>query len=147
MFPAFPWVEAPPGSIPFNKVQAIPTPAAGVGETDVLTFTVPDGFDGVILANMNIYTNPSFLEGSGQLIWRIRAANQPKWDYGNIIITMGSVQEFAVIYAGIVIRSKQPIRYTVIHAAGSPLPPGPGTNIVCGLKGYYWPITGGPQIS
>jgi hypothetical protein len=54
MFPAFPWVEAPPGSIPFNKVAAIPTPAAGAGETDVLTFTVPDGFDGVILANMNI---------------------------------------------------------------------------------------------
>lgn len=147
LVPAYPWVEAPPGTEPFDKQAAIPTPVANGVETIVLQFTVPDGFNGVILGYMNIYTNPSFLEGSGQLIWRIRASNQPKWDYGNIQSTRGSVQEYAVIYGGIVVNSRQPVTYSVIHAVGSPLPPGPGTNILCALKGYWWPINAGPRIA
>lgn len=142
---AWPWVEAPPNSQPFNKIGSIATPAAGAAETVVLSWTVPPGYDGAIFGVMNIYTNPSFIEGSGNLIWRIRLAGRPAFDYGNIITTLGSVQEMAVVYGGLLVKSQQQVTYSIVHAAGSPLPPGPGTRIVCGTKGYFWPITGGPM--
>src|SRR5581483_7852240 len=67
-----PDLEPPPGSVTFANVNVIATPANDGLDHAVLTFTVPNGWDGQILQLANVYTGVGFnLATIGNLTWRI----------------------------------------------------------------------------
>lgn len=138
-----PWVEMPPGGIPFDPFAAITTPAANGVETEVLQFKVPYGYDGIINGITNLFTGPGFVEGSGDLIWRIRVGQpqlqgRPQRNYSSIRQTMGDLTSPREVPGGIRIIADQFVEYSVVHSLGSPIVPA-GTRIICNIQGYYWP--------
>lgn len=147
----YPWLEMPPGGFPFDEFASIDTPAANGVETLVLQFAIPFGCDGVVLGIANVFTGPGFVEGSGNLTWRIRVGaaslqGSPQLNYANIINTLGSAQTPREVQGGIIVTSGQYLTYSVIHALGSPIIPG-GTRILCNIQGYYWPRGSSPTAS
>ena len=90
---ARPWVEAPPGAVTFNPDKAIPLPDPATVDAVILTFRVPIGFDGILLAQYHSYTGAGvFLEGSGDIIWRISVNGRYLRDMGNMQVSIGSPQ-------------------------------------------------------
>jgi len=139
----YPWSEMPPGGLPFDPFGSITTPAANGTETVALQFEVPYGYDGIITGIANAFTGPGFVEGSGDLTWRIRVGQpnlqgRPQRNYSSIQQSMGSVEQPREVPGGIQVVSNQFIEYSVVHAIGSPIVPA-GTRIICNIQGYYWP--------
>lgn len=139
-------ISGPPhGSIPFNPQGAIPLPTAASGDVTVLSITVPLGYDGVILGQYNDYV-PSpqgapnlFEQGGGDIEWRVSADGRWVKDCGRILVTLGKADSLSTIHGGILLRSRNVVKYVVYAPNGSGvLTPGVG-NIACGLHGYFWP--------
>ena len=61
---ARPWVEAPPGAKTFNPDKAIPLPAPAAVDVVVLSFRVPIGYDGIILAQYHGYVGARYVRRS-----------------------------------------------------------------------------------
>lgn len=131
---SYPWIEPPPGFQAFDAHRHIVTPAVGT-DTEVLTVTVPEGYDGIIRRLSNNYTGPNFVAGSGQIIWRLLIDRMVVRNYGQILIEMGSPQ-WPRDTDGILLRSGQVVRYMV--NVSDPALVG-ATGIICSLAGYFWP--------
>lgn len=139
----YPWVQMPPGGLAFDPIAYIATPAANSVETVVLQFQVPFDYDGIILGVANSFSGPGFVEGSGDLTWRLRVGlpglqGAPVRNYSAITSTLGSPGQARTVPGGIPIGSNQYVEYTVTHRLGSPIVPA-GTRIMCNVTGYYWP--------
>jgi hypothetical protein len=137
--------DVPQNGIPYYEVAGIATPANNGVETLVLSFRVPFGMRGLITGVLNLYTGPGFADTSGDLTWRIRIgaaalAGAPARNFHNITYTNGSLVSGPVGIQGIQIGSDQTVEMSVTHAVASILP-APNTRIICGLKGYYWPVS------
>lgn len=147
----YPWLEMPPGGLPFDEFDSINTPAANGVENVVLSYQIPFGYDGVILAVANIFTGPGFVPGSGDLVWRIRVGGanltgRPQLNYSNIQVGLGGTATPRDVQGGILVTSGQFVVYTVTHTVGSPIVPG-GTRIVCNIQGFYWPRGSSPTYT
>lgn len=131
------WVQPPPKFQPFDYQGVIQTPADGV-TTDqiVLSFVVPVGFSGVIKRLSGNYTGPGFVQGSGNLIWRIIVNGVPVKNYSNILIEFGSIVTPRTT-DGIIISSGQVVQYVVNRP--TTVVASPGTFVICTAAGYYWP--------
>lgn len=134
-----PYIVPPPGFFGFDQPGIIPTPAANGVETDVINIQVPLGYDGVIKKLSNQYTGGGFVEGNGDLTWRVYRNSLAVRNYDNIQVQLGTMQNPRDI-AGIRVFSGQVIRVTVTHAVGSGLAVA-GTNIICFISGWFYPIT------
>lgn len=143
-----PWVEMPPGGLPFDPFGSIDTPAANGVETLVLQFRIPYNYDGIITGICNLFTGPGFVETSGNLIWRIRVGQpnlqgRPVRNYSDIRQSMGDLGQPRDVAGGIQVISDQYVEYSVTHSLGSPIVPA-GTRIICNIQGYYWPRGSSP---
>jgi hypothetical protein len=141
--PPWPWLEMPEDGVPFDFVQFIDTPAANGIETVIFSFRVPEGYRGVIKLYHHSFTGPGFVEGSGNLIWRIRqgpsgVAGRAVRNLADMRTTRGSLQWQRVLPGGIILELNEFATYTVTHSIGSPIVPG-GTRIVATLSGWFWP--------
>lgn len=132
---SYPWIEPPPGFQAFDAHQQIATPAVNV-DTEVLRLAVPDGYDGVIRAFSNNFTGANFVQGSGQILWRLLIDQMVVKNYGRITIEMGSPQ-WPRDTAGILLRSGQMVRFIV--TVTDPLLAGSASGIICALAGHFWP--------
>ena len=134
-----PWVKMPPQGKRFSRISSIPLPAPDATEQLVTTFTVPLGYDGCIVSTVNLYSGMGFMEGSGDLTWRIKLNQRYVKDYGAITTTIGSLQTPYNINSGqILIQSDQTVSYFVNRSVGSA---GnlTGGRIICALFGWFWP--------
>ena len=133
---SYPWSEPPENFQPFDFAGVIDTPAISGPLTDslVLSFQVPRGFDGVVKDLSHNVTGGGFVEGSGDLVWRLRVDNQYVKNYGRITVQFGTIAEPRATY-GIVLRSGQTFRYLVANAAYGV----GGTKIVCSARGWFYP--------
>lgn len=139
-YQAPPWQKMPPQGKRFGHPSSIPL-ASAVLDTDtvVQSFVVPLGYDGVIVAPLNLYTGQGFAEGSGDLIWRIKLNMRYVKDYGNISTTLGSLtQPYYNANSQILVQSGMLIQYLVNRSTAS-LGNLDGGRIICGLWGWYWP--------
>lgn len=133
------WLDSPPGWITFNPVKAVPLPAPGDGNVVVLSFRVPYGYDGAILAQYHSYTL-GFTEGGGDIQWRVRADGRYLRDMGDMEVTIGSPKQLSPVYGGLQLRSGNLVEYVVSAPNTSGLLPPPGTgNILAGLHGIFYP--------
>lgn len=140
----YPWIFPPPGYESFDPTGVIATPVAA-GENTVLELKAPIGWDGIILRIANIFQGPGFIDGSGNLIWRILINGTPVKNYGRITTTIGTYSPAGYGYgireiSGIILHSGDTAVYSVNNSnaglAG-------GTSIVCIFGGYFWRHQGG----
>jgi hypothetical protein len=79
----------PASGIPFNEVNYVLLPAIAA-EANVLRFVVPDGHNGVIVWIGNNFVGGGWVEGSGQVLWRIEADGVAIRNHENIISSLGN---------------------------------------------------------
>lgn len=86
-----PFIEMPAGGNPFDRLNnaAVTLPAIGT-EVVVVQFTVPRGKNGVIVRISNQFVGGGWVEGTGDLVWRIEADGVPVRDYESIIASLGT---------------------------------------------------------
>jgi hypothetical protein len=132
------WVRGPENSQPFRKVGAVPTPLAASGDVEVLDFQVPTGYDGLISGLFHLYNGPGFMEGGGDLEWRLLINKTYATNLGQILVTLGSQRRTYPVDGGIPVQSGQRIRYIVSapNLSGGILPL--NSQIVCGLEGLFY---------
>jgi hypothetical protein len=136
----------PPDSVVFNPIRAIPLPATGTGDVTVLTEPVPTGYDGIILAHFHTVVLPAgdqFMEGSGDIVWRLAAAGRFLRDLGNMTTIRGSQHAYDPIAGGSFVRTDNRIVYTVNVQNVTGTLPATGAMIIVGLHGWFMPRGGG----
>lgn len=138
-----PWTVMPPEGRRYQQIGDLTVASlTETVETNILSFRVPTGYDGVIVAHLNL-ANTGFplVEGSGDITWRIRLSRRYLKDYGNITTTLGSLASPIALYrGGVRLFSDQWIYYTVTLAAGAKGRLGDG-RIFAGLFGWWYPMT------
>jgi hypothetical protein len=131
-----PWLDAPDNAVPFDPAGAA---TLGVVGTQIIpvTFTVPDGMDGVINAYSWNFIGGGFVQGSGDLIAQVFRNDAPIRNYDNILVEKGSVAIPRPI-APLRIFSGQIISLVVSHVANALL----NGNVVASFVGYFYPSQG-----
>lgn len=120
---------------PFYPVAAIELPAVGAGESVVLSFTVPSGYDGAISAIGHVFTGAGFTPSSGDIVWRLRRSGQYFRNFENLTAEFGDIQNPTDIDGTLRIYENELVEYVVLHAANISLV----GDIVCKLRGRIWP--------
>lgn len=131
----------PYGTIVFNPDRAIPLPAPGDGNVPVLSFRVPVAYDGLILGQYQAYRGSGrFIEGSGDLVWRVRVDGRYLRDMGNMQTSLGSPQRLSTCPGGLWVQSNSLVEYLVAapNLSGNLPLPGQGF-ILAGLHGHFFP--------
>jgi hypothetical protein len=131
-FPAHLWM--PPDGIPFDEAAYAALPAIG-STLAVVSFTVPEGFHGVIKKVGNVYLGAGFAEGSGSLIWQIQQNAGVVRNYDNILASLGTVTQPCELAGSILIFEQQLVVLQVNNvnlAAG-------GSKVGGRLSGWYFP--------
>jgi hypothetical protein len=134
-----PWEVMPPNGRPFHYQQAVACPALGTNDFAVVSFLVPTGWNAAIKAIANLYTSAGFVEGSGDLIWRIDVDGVYLPGFDAITTTLGSTDQARRLEGAILAKSNELVRYTVSVAAGAGIPVGAGNNIICAIDGWFYP--------
>ncbi len=133
-----PWIKMPATGERFQQISSIALPTDDGLDHVVLSFIVPNGYDGVGLTLVNSYTGQGFAEGSGDLTWRIKLNLHYPKNLGAIPTQLGSLITPYPVNAGqLLLQSDQLVQYIVNRAVGSA-----GLNggrIVCSIWGYYYP--------
>jgi hypothetical protein len=138
---------APAGSIAFNPTGQIVLPTTISGDNVIFQFTVPVGYDGMILGQFHGYYRtpvagilpPQFIQGSGDIIWRLSANGRFLRDCGNMSVSLGTIQAQSPVAGGLQLRSQDIVKYIVnVPNVSGTLAPGQGS-IVAGVHGYFWP--------
>jgi len=99
---------------------------------------VPIGYDGVITKVVSTFTGNGFNDGSGDIIWRVKAGERFLRNLGNIVNTYGSFQNSWAVPAlnGNRVWSGQYITVFINVPSGSPIA---GGVIQAGLFGWFYP--------
>lgn len=132
-----PWLIMPANGVPFRQAAAIDTPAAGSTAT-IVSYTVPQGFQATVRALAVVYEDALFVQGAGDLTWRLAIDNAYAQGYDSITTSIGSPANPAEIQGAIRVASGQTIEIEVDHAASSSLPAG-GTKCIAVIAGWLYP--------
>jgi len=143
-----PWVQMPAEGRQFKPVGV--SDVIGNIATDsniaVLQTIVPIGYDGVItdfvcevVPSSGGVANGGFVEGSGQIHWRLSADRRYLRDLGDIQVTMGSlVQPSPVPRGGLRVYSKNLIEFDVNITGATAALLDPLARIVCSVTGWFY---------
>jgi hypothetical protein len=135
-----PWMRMPADGKKFQFVNSVEVaPFDGIDRI-VLTFQVPPGYDGVISGLTQLYTGGGFVEGSGDLTWRLKLNQVYPQSLGTMLTSMGSLQTPSPFGpGGLRIQSRQVVNYivNVLPAAAARLDA--AARIVCVADGWFYP--------
>lgn len=140
-----PWDEdfganaVPPGAVPLHRVAGIVTPAPAAGDQTILEYRVPTGYDGLLAGIFHFYSGAGFVQGSGDILWRLRVNLHYVEDLGNIAYALGSPQSPIPLTEGQILLSNQVVRYIVnVPNLSGQIQVGQ-SQISAGLFGFLWP--------
>jgi hypothetical protein len=138
-----PWDEdygaIPEQSVPFNQTGSLLTPATAAGDQTVLSFRVPSGYDGLLTALYWGYTGTGFLQGSGDLVWRVRRNQVYLNDLSNVLYAFGSSIQPAPLTQGALLKSDQLVSLVVnVPNLSGAIQIG-ASFVFGGLIGFWWP--------
>lgn len=136
----FPWLMAGPDAEPFDEPGNIIVPAAGLGDTAILEFRCPVGYQGVLVGHQHQYFGAGFVQGSGDLLWRIGIDGNFPRSMGAMPFEMGSLERPRPLYAPVRFGESQVITYFIDVPAGSPVATGAGNYTIAALSGFLWPM-------
>lgn len=129
-----PWLFEPAESESLNEHAGVALPAIGATAT-VLTFTVPDGRNGVINLIANVFIGGGFVEFGGLIVWRILIDDAAVRNYQNIVASFGSISNPSRI-SPIRIYERQVVTLQVENVAPGVIVA--GQTIGGRLGGYYY---------
>ena len=129
----------PANAVPFARPAAIVTPFTAAGDVVVLQFRVPVGYDGIIMQGYNLYQGSGFVQGSGDILWRIRLNSYYVKDWGSMPFSFGSVRDPFPFADAIFLLSNQLVTMlvNVPNTSGS-IQVG-ASRILGALMGYFLP--------
>jgi hypothetical protein len=138
-----PWREMPESGKRFQRVESLLLPAMENLDYLVLEWDVPTGYDGVITALSNFFTGSGYVNGSGDLIWRLKIDDHWVKDLDAIDVTIGRPSyPMKIRGAAYRIQSHQKIRYYVQLGPGALAHLNPTGYVVCGNFGWLYPRLG-----
>lgn len=123
----------------FAKTNGILTPVPAAGDVVVVRFRVPDGYDGTIKQMYNLYTGTGFVQGSGDIVWRIKLNRYYSKDWGNLPYMLGSTITPVPLNDAILLQSGQLVELVVNVPNLSGLIQVGASLILGGLKGFFYP--------
>ena len=131
----------PDGGVEFYERGSIITPIALPTPTTVLQFTEPTGYLGIVYGVLLHYTGTGFVEGSGDIIWRVMVGNA--WaapGLGNCLFSLGTVGQCLSLTDYIATNSNQRISVGVqVPNTSGNIQVG-ASRILATLQGWYYPI-------
>ena len=148
----FPWSAPGVDAVWISARGSIALDVPGSGFQTVCTLTIPDGFEACIRGILNVFTGSGFIEGSGDLLWKVDVNSEPGAPsisgrpvpgYDAINTTLGSFGSGPwPVDAAIGWRFKpgDVIRYKVASVNAGP---SIGDPVVCILQGWRWPVQRG----
>lgn len=131
-----PWVTPPAGFDSFDNNGVVALPAVGASAF-IIQFRVPAGYDGVIKRISHNTAFGGFVNGSGDISWRILVGGVAARNYNNMLSEMGS-QQIPRDVAGIRVFSGQLVQYQVNHVGNAAL----NGNVVATVGGWFYPRRG-----
>ena len=144
LWDALPWSEEQ-ASLPalarsFRPVSGIITPAPAAGDTPVITLHVPHGWDAILAGFYWRYNGLNFIEGSGDIFWRIRINQRFVKDLGNVGFTLGSpATPMPMTEGGQLLQTRQTVQILVnVPNISGTIQVG-ASRITAGLFGFFWP--------
>jgi hypothetical protein len=140
-----PWIFQPDSGRPLREIGSKLVSALTLDSTNqvILQFPIPIGYDGVIdsiVCGLTANGATGFLEGSGDIVWRLAAitSSQPRYlrDLGNILFSQGSLLTPTHTLNGLRVYSGDLVTF---FAA---LPPttliSPAATVVCACMGWIY---------
>jgi len=133
------WGSLPALAVPFRHIQSIVTPAAVAGDQVVSQLIVPQGYDGLLAGVFWKYNGVNFIEGSGDIFWRIQVNMRFVKDLSNVGFTLGSSVTPMPMTEGQQLQSRQRISVVVnVPNLSGTIQVGTST-VTGGLFGFFWP--------
>jgi hypothetical protein len=130
--PLAPWVQMPADGEPIDPITFVALGAQGT-TTTILDFIVPAGRDGVIELFGNVIFGAGWVEGTGDLIWRILRNGEAVRNYEDIRASLGNVSN--PVRIGIRIYEGDQIQVIAINA---PAPAGILGNPIVSARMHGW---------
>lgn len=132
-----PFNTPPEANAPLNEVGSVD--GAGTAGTTpiILSFDVPDGWDGLIQWIKVQYTGSNFINNSGSLIWALRVDGLYIKGYQDLRSQFQGTENGLKISPGIIIKSDQLIE--IICTVDPTFVPQGGSQIIAGVSGFYYP--------
>ena len=139
-----PYIQPPKNSVRWQKGKDRPLVIPVGPETglDILVWSerIPLGYDGLLVALTNVWNGTGFVEGSGDITWRVKIDRRFISDYDTILETLGSLAvPFDIVGQGIPLLSNQLVQYFVNFLPGSENRLNAGGMTICAASGYIWP--------
>lgn len=141
-----PWTAMPKEGRRFRPIghllvsDAIPFTGLDI---PVLTERVPVGYDGVISDVVcEIVANGStgFLDGSGDITWRLSTDGRFLRDMGNLKVQVGSLTNPSPVPRGMLrVYSHDLITFSVNFLPGAEATINPNAQIICSITGWFYP--------
>jgi hypothetical protein len=121
------------------------TPYPADGDVPVVTMTVPANYVHVLLAYYTVYGGTGFVQGSGDIIWRLRTGNQWAKGMGSMPFALGGLANPFTIEQYIVVRGGQTITmYVNVPNLSGNVQSG-SAYVLCGLQGWSYAVTARPS--
>jgi hypothetical protein len=135
-----PWVEMPPEGERLQKVGSIPLPAAELVDTQILDFTMPIGWDGVGTNVMMTVAGSGFVEGSGDVIWRMQVGQRWIPDFSNVIFSLNDLRNPHALVGGYIrLLSLQRVQIFASLGAGALGRLDPADRLNAAVVGWQYP--------
>ncbi len=137
-----PWVAMPRSGQRYQRVQSVVLPGVEGVDNLLLSYRVPFGYDGVLITITALFTGTGFIEGSGDLVWRVQNNFRYFKDLGAIELSLGDLQfPYSLEGGGYRLYSNDLIRMSVNLGAGSLGRLDPNGRIVVGITGWIYPVS------
>jgi len=131
----------PNGAIEYLESFTIVTPAAGPGVLVLVGWVdIPLGYESMIYGLTLHYTGTGFVEGSGDIIWRVLTGNRWLKGYGNSLFSRGLPSQPFPLSDHVRVKSGSRIWIGVEVPNGSGLIQVGASNIICAVQGWHYPI-------
>jgi hypothetical protein len=145
-YPKAPWIDMPPQGKEFNRIGVLPLPA--VEGVDYPLFLDPlgnpqplfvdFGNDGVVNQFTTDFTGTNWVEGSGDIVFRLQVRRWYPPDYGAVTVRFGSLTTPQNLPIGIRVYSGGTIQIYARLGPGALTRLTPG-NIICSVGGWFYP--------
>ncbi len=135
-----PWEAMPPEGERLNQIASIQRPALEQVETLVLDFTMDLAWDGVATNIMMTSTDPAFVEGSGDIIWRLRVGERWIPDFRNVLFQLNDLKNPHALVGGYIrLLSLQRVRIYAELGPGAAGRIDANSRINAGVVGWKYP--------
>lgn len=132
-----PFNTPPEGNQPMNELGSVLGQGTANTTPILLSFTIPDGWDGLIKWIILQYTGTNFINNSGSLTWALRVNGLYIKGYHNIKSQFSGTSNGLEINPGIVVKSGNLVE--IICSVSNVFVPEGGSELIGGVSGYIYP--------